>query len=200
MLDWHPYDSTCDCEPCKVRTLSLQERPDRATADATADAPVVADPIGEIIARCPPPLPPMPLAEMLHARARNEVKLYPAATAASLAEYQRLVIEAVGETPASRAADDMDHCRWLRQQLSVIATLRAQLVVARDLARQYRRDLEVVLADLRSGGAGGWGLPNYDPTELYIVNALREPTVDDALAGLRVDAALARAGEAVPRG
>lgn len=187
MLDWHPYDSACPCEPCKVRTLALQERPDRATA------PVADDPISEIIARCSRPLlPPLPLAEMLRARARNEVRLYPEATAVSLAEYQCLVIEAVGETPASRAASDADHRRWLLQQLALIADLRAQLALARDLARQHRRDLEVVLADLRSGA--------YDPTELYIVNALREQAVDDALAGLQVDAALTRAGEAVPRG
>ena len=177
MLDWHPYDSACPCDPCKVRTLALQERPD--------------DPIGEIIARCSHP-PPVPLVEMLSARARSEVKLFPDATAASLARWQQFGIEALGETPASRAASDEDLCRGARQQLSVIATLRAQLAVARDLARQYRLDLEVVLADLRS--------ESYDPTELYIVNALREPTVDDALAGLQVDAALARAGEAVPRG
>lgn len=198
MLDWHPYDSTCDCEPCKVRTLSLQERPDRATA------PIASDPIGEIIARCSGPLlPPLPLAERLLARARNEVKLFPDATAASLARWQQLGIETLGETPASRAASDEDLCRGVWQRLSVIATLRAQLAVARDLARQYRSDLEGVLADLRRRGTPGAGSDRsiLELAEHRIEDVLHdEPSVDDALAGLQADAVLTRAGEAVPRG
>lgn len=193
----HPYDSTCPCATCRHTSLALQERPDRASTP-------VDDPIGKIIDACSRPLlPPMSLAEMLGARARSEVQLYPVATAASLARWQQLGIETLGETPASRAASDEDLCRGVRQQLSVIATLRAQLAVARDLARQYRGDLEGVLADLRRRGTTGAGSDRsiLELAEHRIADVLHdEPAVDDALAGLQVDAALARAGEAVPRG
>lgn len=202
----HPYDSTCSCATCRHTSLALQERPDRAST------PGVDDPIGKIIAACSGPwLPPVPLAEMLEAQARNEVKLFPGPAAASLARWQQLGIETLGETPASRAASDEDLCRTVQQRLSVlvdctaiIADLRAKLAVARDFARQHRRDLEFVLADLRGyyGALAGAQLGQVDwpleLTEMRITDALREPTVDDALAGLQVDAALTRAGEAVP--
>jgi len=41
MLDWHPYNSTCNCEPCKIRTLALQERPDRVEPSKLNQAQLV---------------------------------------------------------------------------------------------------------------------------------------------------------------
>lgn len=209
MLDWHPYDSTCNCEPCKVRTLSQQERPD------CASAPAPADPVGEIIARCSGPLPAAQaerlstraarpsLAHYLEARARREIKAFPDLIIVWLAAWQELGIQCLGDSPAARSASDTDLRNAVSQQLSLLADLRAKLAVARDLARQFRSDLEGVLSDLRRRGTTGAGSDRsiLELAEHRIEDVLHdEPTVDDALAGLQVDAALTRAGEAVPRG
>lgn len=79
----------------------------------------------------------------------------------------------------------------LAEQRALVEELRAQVVVARDLARQHRHELERVRDCLVHG--------EFDEAELILVDALGEVTVDAALAGAesQVDAALRRAGEAV---
>ena len=82
----------------------------------------------------------------------------------------------------------------LLEQRAVVEHLRAQVVVARDLARQHRHELERLRGCLFDG--------DYLEAELLLADALSEVTVDDALAGAetQVAAALARAGEAVLHG
>lgn len=132
--------------------------------------------------------------------------LFPEVSATSLTSWRALVLEFRGSTPATRAADDAANRAWVREQLKrarQVDELRAHLAVARDLARQHRRDLEFVLADLRRRGTTGAGSDRsiLELAEHRITDVLHdEPTVDGAIAGLQVDAALARAGEAVPRG
>lgn len=79
----------------------------------------------------------------------------------------------------------------LLEQRAVVEHLRAQVVVARDLARQHRHELERLRDCLFHG--------EFDEAELLLADALGEVTVDDALAGAetQVNAALSRAGEAV---
>ena len=82
----------------------------------------------------------------------------------------------------------------LLEQRAVVEHLRAQVVVARDLARQHRHELESLRGCLFHG--------QFDEAEQLLADALSEVTVDDALAGAetQVSAALARAGEAVLHG
>lgn len=106
-----------------------------------------------------------PRAEVDLARARARVRLFPEQAAAELVE-QRARIE----------------------------ELRAQVVVARDLARQHRHELERLRDCLFHGEFG--------EAEDLLADALGEVTVDDALAGAEttVHAILVRAGEAVLHG
>lgn len=127
------------------------------------------DPIGEIMVRTRHLSVP-PLAEMLGARARGQVLRFPDLAAANLAAYQQLVIEAIGETPASRSASDVDNRRWLAQQLSLVVELRAQLRLERARSLELLRTIEHVHALLNEG--------DYDDAEAVLLDAV-EPD-DDA--------------------
>lgn len=129
------------------------------------------------------PTPP-PLHAMLQARAAVRINMFPSEAASTLAAYEQLVIESVGESPASRGSSDEDNIRWLRQQLSLVAEQRAQLRLERARVLDLRRTIEHV-HDLLSEG-------EYDDAEGALQDAV------EGLADDQVDAALARAGEAVP--
>lgn len=60
-----------------------------------------------------------PLREFLGARERIRVRQFPDVVAGEQTEWSALAIEAIGDTPAARAATHLDHQRWVRQQLSL---------------------------------------------------------------------------------
>jgi len=60
-----------------------------------------------------------PLRESLAARELIRVRQFPDVAAGDLLEWAALAIEAIGDTPAARAATHLDHQRWVRQQLSL---------------------------------------------------------------------------------
>lgn len=133
---------------------------------------------------------PPPLRESLAAREQIRVRQFPNVVAGDLLEWAALVIEAIGDSPAARAATHADHQRWVQQQLSLVTETRAQLQIARAALHYLTTQIEHAQALLVGEG-------QVEEAAAVLHDLLTVPGV--SVADERVDAALARAGEAVPR-
>ena len=131
-----------------------------------------------------------PLAESLACRERIRVQQSPNLCAVDLARWAQLTIEAVGDTPAARASTHEQHQRWVQQQLSLVAETRAQLRLARAALHYLTTQIEHAQALLVGEG-------QVEEAAAVLHDLLSVPDV--SAADEQVGAALARAGEAVPR-
>lgn len=131
-----------------------------------------------------------PLRESIATRETIRVRHFPDVVAGDLLEWAALAIEAIGDSPTARAATHADHQRWVQQQLSLVAETRAQLRLTRAALHYLTTQIEHAQALLVGEG-------QVEEAAAVLHDLLTVPGV--SAADEQVDAALARAGEAVPR-
>lgn len=106
-----------------------------------------------------------------------------------LTAWRDLVVLYIGDTPASRAAHEDDTRKWIRGQLNAAAEDRAQLRFARAALRYLGTQLERLQVLVADGSCDEAAAALHDLLDTPGLRAAEE----------QVDAALLRAGEAVPR-